>query len=80
MAEPSTKTETENDLKPLLIPIRDVAKILGISSRSVWRMLSTGQIIRPVRIGGSVRWNREEVEQWVTHGCPPVNPLPRKPK
>ncbi len=54
----------------LLIDAEAVAGMLGISTRSVWRLLSAGKLLEPIRIGGSVRWRKSEVEQWVESGCP----------
>ena len=65
---------------PLLIPVRTVAKILGISPRSVWRLLSAGKIVPPVRIGGAVRWKSDELKTWVAEGCPQPTKPQRKPR
>ena len=58
---------------PQLISVRDLAKILKVSPRSVWRLLSAGQIVPPLRIGGSVRWRYHEVAEWIESGCPSVS-------
>jgi excisionase family DNA binding protein len=58
---------------PLLISVEELATILKISPRSVWRLLSAGKLIEPVRIGGTVRWRFHEVKSWINQGCPPVN-------
>ena len=50
---------------PLLISVESVAELLGISPRSVWRRLSSGEMIEPIKIGKSVRWRRQEVIDWV---------------
>jgi excisionase family DNA binding protein len=55
---------------PLLISVESVADLLGISPRSVWRRLSSGEMIEPIKIGKSVRWRRQEVIDWVEAGCP----------
>jgi excisionase family DNA binding protein len=55
---------------PLLISVEAVADLLGISPRSVWRRLSSGEMIEPIKIGKSVRWRRQEVIDWVEAGCP----------
>lgn len=56
--------------EPLLINADTVAGMLGISTRSVWRLLSASKLLEPVRIGGSVRWRKSEVARWVALGCP----------
>ena len=55
---------------PLLIPASEVARLLGISKRTLWRLLSAGKLPAPVRLGNNVRWRLDEVEQWITQGCP----------
>ena len=64
---------------PLLISVESVAELLGISPRSVWRRLSSGEMIEPIKIGKSVRWRRQEVIDWVEAGCP-VPVIERKGK
>jgi prophage regulatory protein len=55
---------------PLLIPASEVARLLGISKRTLWRLLSAGKLPAPVRLGNNVRWRLDEVEQWISQGCP----------
>ena len=56
----------------LLIPAEKVAEMLGISKRTLWRLLSAEKLPEPIRLGSVVRWNKEEIEQWVGDGCPPL--------
>lgn len=56
--------------EPLLIPVEQLAEMLNLSTRTVWRMLAAGRIPEPVRIGGSVRWRLDLVREWVEAGCP----------
>ncbi len=56
--------------EPLLISAAELASLLKLSTRSLWRHLSAGQIPKPVRIGGTVRWRLEEVRNWIAAGCP----------
>lgn len=66
--EPSASSE------PLLITAQEFADLMQLSVRSLWRLSSAGQIPEPVRIGGSVRWRREEVHFWIGQGCPTPQP------
>jgi len=54
----------------LLLSAEELAVILSISKRSLWRLRSAGQLPRAVQLGGSTRWRRLEVEAWITAGCP----------
>lgn len=55
----------------LLIPANQLATLMQISTRTLWRLLSANRLPEPVRIGGSVRWRLDEVKQWIESGCPP---------
>lgn len=57
--------------EPLLITAEEFAELMQVSVRSIWRLRSAGEIPEPVRIGGTIRWRREEVRQWIEAGCPP---------
>lgn len=58
---------------PQMISIDELSGILGMSKRTVWRLLSVGRIPEPVRIGGSTRWRLDEVRRWIDSGCPTAN-------
>ena len=53
-----------------LLTVRDVARLLSVSTRQVWRLREHGQLPRPVRLGGSVRWRAEELCDWLDAGAP----------
>jgi len=54
-----------------LVTAEQLAEILQVSTRTVWRMRSAGQLPKPVRIGGNVRWRAQDVASWITGGCMP---------
>lgn len=64
-----TSTNSESSV---LIDVRQTSILLGCSSRHVYRLSDAGRMPRPVKLGALVRWNRSEIEQWVTAGCPSV--------
>lgn len=53
----------------LAISARELAEMLGVSLRQVWRLNSAGRLPKPVRLGGSVRWDRDEILRWFRDGC-----------
>lgn len=57
---------------PALLSADQVAALLQVSTRTVWRLLSSGELIQPVRMRGSTRWRRAELEAWIESGCPRV--------
>lgn len=63
-------SETESDREPALLSAKHVANILQISTRTLWRLLSAGGIVSPVKLGRSVRWRKDELMRWIADGCP----------
>lgn len=55
---------------PTLINAHELADILGISQRTIWRLIASGKLIQPIRIGTSVRWRLDLVNDWIENGCP----------
>jgi predicted DNA-binding transcriptional regulator AlpA len=56
----------------LLIAADRLASIMNLSVRSIWRLLSAGKLLKPVRIGRVVRWRLSEVLDWINAGCSPM--------
>ena len=48
-----------------LLRVEQVAEVLGISKRTVWRLVSGGQLPQPVAIGRCKRWKQADVERFV---------------
>ncbi len=61
--------EHSSGVEPLLIPAAEVARMLQVSARTLWRLRSAGQLPAPVRLGGTVRWRLDEVRKWIAEGC-----------
>lgn len=55
---------------PVMITARQLAVVLQVSTRQVWRMLSARRVPQPIRVGSVVRWRMAEIEQWIADGCP----------
>ena len=53
-----------------LLTAKQLADLLQLSTRSIWRLKNAAKLPAPIEIGGSVRWKREEVRQWIAEGCP----------
>jgi len=60
----------EVNAAPLLVDKTEAARLTGISSRSVDRLVSSDRFPPPIRLGGRVLWNRDVLKQWVNAGCP----------
>ena len=62
----STNIENpDNSNVPKLLTVNDVAKLLKLSTRSVWRLVKAKTIVKPIRIGGAIRWRPSDVATWI---------------
>jgi excisionase family DNA binding protein len=59
-----------NGVSAQLLTVKELAKILKMSERTIWRRLSTGKLPREIRSGKLVRWNEAEIVRWIDAGCP----------
>ena len=56
---------------PLLIDAKEVARRLGLSERTIWRLNILDKLPAPVPVGSkSKRWRAREIGDWVAAGCP----------
>ena len=62
--------EMSTDVTPVLLAADEVAAMLGVSERTLWRLLSAGKVPKPVRFGRSTRWREAQVKEWIEQGCP----------
>ncbi len=46
---------------PTMLTIKDVARLLGCSTRHVIRLAASGDIPRPVRLGRCTRWYQPKI-------------------
>ncbi len=52
-----------------LLSVRQVADRLGVSTRQVWKLASSGRLPEPVRLGRSVRWKESCLAEFLRVGC-----------
>ena len=53
-----------------LISASQLADLLSVSERTLYRLKSIGQLPAPIVLGGSVRWRLTEIREWIAQGCP----------
>lgn len=54
-----------------LITWKQVCTIMQCSRSKFFQMRGSGRFpLEPVRLDGTVRYNRREVDQWIEQGCP----------
>ena len=74
-------TEAENQTEPArLMTVEAVAAMLAVSSRHIYRLADSGKMPRPVKLGGSNRWDREVIENWIREICPAVRHVRHTPR
>lgn len=61
---------SDADAEPLLATAADIAKMMRISSRTLWRLVSAKRVPEPLRFGGAVRWRVDDIKEWIAAGCP----------
>jgi excisionase family DNA binding protein len=68
-AEPAPRRYARPNRPPtpetLTIPLAGVAAMLGISMRTLERMIAIGDFPRPIRVGKQRMYRRSSVERWL---------------
>lgn len=52
-----------------LLNVKELAERLGVSTRQCWKLLSSGRLPAPVRLGRSVRWRESDIADFVRLDC-----------
>lgn len=60
----------QKDKRQSLLPRTESSAYCALSTRTWSRLNASGNIPRPVRIGGSVRWRLSDLDLWISWGCP----------
>jgi excisionase family DNA binding protein len=50
--------------------VNAVAEKFSCSARTVYRLSDSGRMPAPLRLGSLVRWDLEEIDNWIANGCP----------
>jgi len=50
--------------------VNDIGVILKCSLRTVYRLIDSGRMPPPVRLGGLIRWSPAVIDEWLAKGCP----------
>jgi len=53
-----------------LVSAKELAKMLSLSKRQIFRLSACGKIPKPIKIGGSVRWDESEIAEFIKAGAP----------
>jgi len=52
-----------------LLSVKVVAGMLDCSSRQVWKLLASGRLPRPLRLGRSVKWKSNDIARFIAAEC-----------
>ncbi len=70
MSSTFNNTDSTAPTGAVMLTSNEVARLLKISMRTLWRMHSRGSMPKAIRIGGVVRWSSEVIQKWIADGCP----------
>lgn len=62
MAEQPIRQPRAIDAQRELLTAKDVAAQLSLGVSTIWRQVKRGNLPAPIRIGGSTRWRRADIE------------------
>ena len=66
-----TTAQTNQKQNCQLLSAKQLAKMLSLSKRQIFRLDSCGKLgVRKLKIGGSVRFRQDEVMNWLAAGAP----------
>jgi excisionase family DNA binding protein len=65
-------------IMPRLLTTAQLAALLALGDRTIKRMTAARELPGIVRIGRSVRFDRNQVEAWVSRGCPRLRSVAKR--
>ena len=70
------QTKSSNSLSsaPQLLTVRELAKMLNVSQRSIYRWVDAGRMPKPIRLASLQRWELRTIQEWIDAGAPLVRP------
>lgn len=61
-----------NPTGKILLKAEEAANALSVSLKHFYNIQRSGRLgPGEIRLGKSVRWSRDELEEWANEGCPP---------
>lgn len=52
-----------------LLTVRDVAALVKLSSRQIYKLAASGRMPLPLKVSRSTRWRAADIEKWIQNGC-----------
>jgi len=64
-----SKGRTMSPKQALAISAKELAELLSLSPRTVWRYRSAGKLPKPVCVGASIRWKLSDITLFLKCDC-----------
>ena len=58
----------DSNIESLTLDVTEVSQLLGISKRTVYRLLDAGEIPKSIKLGNATRWRRSDIVLFVEAG------------
>jgi len=71
--ESTTTDDIATPIVPELLKSKEAAQLVNVGERTLWRWSRSGTAPAPIKIGGAVRYRRNELRAWIADGCPRVD-------
>ena len=72
--EHNTRSQAaQSAVKSEMLTVEDVAAMLSIGVRSVWRKAQDGRLPPPIKMTGSTRWAKATLFDWITNQSTAAN-------
>lgn len=52
-----------------LLTVRDVAALVKLSSRQIYKLCASARMPAPLKVGRSTRWRAAQISAWIQNGC-----------
>lgn len=62
-------TSTTPPPEPVLLSATELARMLAISVRHVWRLRDAGDLPAPIKLGKLIRWRKAAIERWLVESA-----------
>ncbi len=55
-----------------MLTVEGIRKLLNCSCRHVRRLVDSGKMPAPIKLGAISRWPAHVIDEWIAGGCKPV--------
>jgi prophage regulatory protein len=62
----------QQNAKLKMLTMDQLSELLGLNRATIYRMIGSGRMPRPVKFGKSTRFREKTILEWLDNGCPSV--------